>query len=382
MKKQIVFRLSILFFILFGLVTFSEVKAQMPENAVAITPHFGGYIFEGNQDLDNAPIAGIGIEYLFGKRWSVEGVLDYVNTHSDASVDVDGYLTHVDLLYHFLPSKRLVPYLAAGAGLITINPQRGENDTDFMMNYGAGLRYFLTDSLSLRGDVRHILAFDGISNNLAYTIGLTYMFGVAKEVPKDTDGDGVIDKLDKCPDTPRGVTVDQSGCPLDTDGDGVYDYLDKCPGTPKGVSVDSHGCPLDSDHDGVCDYLDQCPNTPVGAKVDKRGCWVLGGVLFDVDKWTIRPQFMSLLDDVVRVLKENPDLRLEIQGHTDNTGSFKYNMKLSKKRAKAVMNYLVERGISPSRLIAKGYGYTMPVASNDTPEGRAKNRRVELKPLY
>ena len=140
--------------------------------------------------------------------------------------------------------------------------------------------------------------------------------------------------------------------------------------------------PKDSDGDGVIDSQDRCPNTPKGAKVNKVGCWIVKGLLFDFNKADIKPKYYKNLDEVVRVLKANPGLKVEIQGHTDNIGSAGYNMKLSLRRAQAVANYLIKHGISPSRLKVKGYGFTRPVASNDTPEGRALNRRVQLKPLY
>lgn len=197
----------------------------------------------------------------------------------------------------------------------------------------------------------------------------------------DSDGDGVYDPADQCPNTPKGVPVDSRGCPFDSDGDGVYDYLDQCPNTPKGVKVDAKGCPLDTDGDGVYDYLDKCPGTPRGALVDTRGCWVLGGVLFDTAKWNIKRQYYPVLEEVVPVLKANPSLKLRIEGHTDSRGSAKYNQKLSENRAKAVKEYLVKRGIKAGRLTTKGYGFTMPIAPNDTPEGMAKNRRVELTPI-
>ena len=199
--------------------------------------------------------------------------------------------------------------------------------------------------------------------------------------PVDSDGDGVFDDKDQCPDTPKGVTVDSVGCPLDTDGDGVYDYLDKCPGTPKGVKVDSVGCPLDTDGDGLYDYLDKCPGTPTGATVDERGCWVLKGVYFDTNKWDIKPQYFSILDEVVLVLRKNAYLKVEIQGHTDSQGSAKYNQKLSENRAKSVMDYLVEEGIGSDRLTARGYGLTQPAFTNNSPENMTMNRRVELKPI-
>ena len=202
-----------------------------------------------------------------------------------------------------------------------------------------------------------------------------------KGCPLDTDGDGVYDYLDKCPGTPKGVKVDAKGCPLDTDGDGVYDYLDKCPDTPKGVTVDAKGCPLDTDGDGVYDYLDKCPGTPKSAKVDGRGCWVLLGVYFDTAKWNIKALSIPILDEVVSVLKKNPSLRVEVQGHTDNRGSKSHNQRLSENRARSVMGYFISKGIEKGRLTPKGFGFSKPVASNENDMGRSINRRVELKPL-
>jgi len=198
--------------------------------------------------------------------------------------------------------------------------------------------------------------------------------------PLDSDGDGVYDDLDRCPDTP-GVKVDVHGCPTDTDGDGIYDYLDKCPGTPTGFKVDAHGCSIDTDGDGVYDYLDACPGTPEGAKVNEQGCWILGGVLFDTNRWNIKPNFYPNLDAIVTVFEKNPVLNIEIRGHTDSIGNAAYNKKLSESRAKAVMDYLVKKGINPKRLSSEGFGSTLPIVGNDTKEGRAKNRRIELLPM-
>jgi OOP family OmpA-OmpF porin len=202
------------------------------------------------------------------------------------------------------------------------------------------------------------------------------------EVLLDSDGDGVVDEVDQCPDTPRGITVDARGCPPDSDGDGVPDYLDRCPGTPPGVAVDSSGCPFDSDGDGVVDHLDQCPNTPKGATVNEVGCWSLEATtLYDSNSSYMRSEAYPLLDEVAIILEKNPEMEVEVQGHTDNTGTAEYNQWLSEKRAQKVKDYLVSEGIDPSRLEAKGYGLTQPVASNGTEEGRAQNRRVELKRL-
>jgi OOP family OmpA-OmpF porin len=210
--------------------------------------------------------------------------------------------------------------------------------------------------------------------------------------PLDTDGDGVPDYLDKCPGTPAGVKVDAKGCPIDSDGDGVPDYLDKCPGTPAGVKVDAKGCPLDSDGDGVPDYLDKCPGTPRGVPVEADGCppegivihgneWMVEGkILFAVNKANLVPEAQALLGKVVTFLKDNPQFVVEIQGHTDSTGPKAWNDTLSQMRADSVKDFLVANGIAASRLTAKGYGSSDPIDSNDTPEGRHHNRRVDFAP--
>ena len=205
----------------------------------------------------------------------------------------------------------------------------------------------------------------------------------------DSDGDGVADAMDKCPGTPAGVKVDTVGCPLDSDKDGVPDYLDKCPETPAGVKVDSTGCPLDSDGDGVPDSLDKCPKTPAGVKVDASGCpitvlgagaatWTFNNINFEVAKADIKSSSYGILDEIVAALKARPALRVLVEGHTDSTGARAFNMDLSKRRAQAVVGYLVGKGVSPSRLSAKGYGPDRPIADNATKLGRSKNRRVQF----
>jgi OOP family OmpA-OmpF porin len=135
----------------------------------------------------------------------------------------------------------------------------------------------------------------------------------------------------------------------------------------------------DSDGDGVVDSKDKCPNTIRGAKVNKVGCWVVKGINFSTDKADVRPQDYAGLDEVVVVLKENPTIKVEIQGHTDNTGTEEYNQGLSQRRADAVKAYFVEKGIAEDRLSTIGYGESKPVDTNDTVEGRFQNRRVQLK---
>jgi outer membrane protein OmpA-like peptidoglycan-associated protein len=202
----------------------------------------------------------------------------------------------------------------------------------------------------------------------------------------DSDGDGVPDKLDKCPNTGRGEKVNESGCP-DTDGDGVYDNSDKCPNTPAGAPVDADGCPKDSDGDGVPDYKDDCPNTPAGTQVDAVGCAkadtvaivLKGDTNFEFNKDQLLPNAYPVLNELAETMKRNPDKRWRIEGHTDAIGSDSYNMDLSRRRAQSVVNYLVSQGIKSSQLEVVPLGESQPVATNDTQEGRAMNRRVEIK---
>jgi len=135
---------------------------------------------------------------------------------------------------------------------------------------------------------------------------------------------------------------------------------------------------LDADADGVCDDADKCPGTPAGAKVNAQGCWVIDNVLFDFDKADIKADAIPVLDECVTVLKNNPGVKIQIQGHTDGRGTEAYNMGLSQRRAAAVKQYFVQKGVKASMLTTAGYGMSRPVASNATDEGRAKNRRVEL----
>ena len=202
----------------------------------------------------------------------------------------------------------------------------------------------------------------------------------SKGCPLDSDGDGVPDYKDNCPGTSKDAKVDAMGCPLDSDGDGVPDHRDKCPDTPKGVKVDNSGCPLDSDGDGVYDDMDKCPDTPKGATVNERGCWAFKGkVFFDFNKSEIKSEADPLMKEAINILEENPDMRVEVQGHTDRKGPEAYNQMLSEKRAMAVKAYLIKEGIDSGRLEVKGYGESEPIDSNDTEEGRQRNRRVRFK---
>lgn len=137
----------------------------------------------------------------------------------------------------------------------------------------------------------------------------------------------------------------------------------------------------DGDGDGVADDKDQCPGTPRGASVNAVGCWVLDMVHFDFDKANIKPEYIPVLQEAVKILKENPSMQVEIQGYTDSMGDPAYNQLLSQKRAKAIQDYLVARGIPQERLSARGYGQSKPIAANESAAGRAQNRRSQFNPI-
>ena len=200
----------------------------------------------------------------------------------------------------------------------------------------------------------------------------------------DTDGDGIPDHLDACPNTPG--LAEYNGCP-DTDGDGVPDNEDECP-TVAGPKA-NNGCPWpDRDGDSVPDKDDLCPDLP--GTVANNGCPEVTEavrkalnsyaktILFDTGKASIKEQSAGVLNDIIGIMKEYPNAKFLIEGHTDSVGSDALNMKLSKDRAESVENYLQDNGIADERLTHKGFGEDRPLDSNKTRDGRANNRRVEI----
>ena len=170
--------------------------------------------------------------------------------------------------------------------------------------------------------------------------------------------------------------------PDDQDYDGVIDADDECPFTPEGIKVDENGCAEDHDGDGVPDYRDNCLETPLGTVVDTNGCAIkivsLEGVHFEFDSATLTSTAKSILDSVVGKINAHPSTNFTVVGHTDNKGSDVYNQDLSERRAKVVKDYLLSNGVSSSSFHSVGKGENSPVTSNDTSEGRAKNRRVDV----
>lgn len=332
-------------------------------------------------------------EYFFASHWSSELAVSLPQVHDLLLHTVAGGSGNVGtfrmmpnfltLKYNFLPDAVFRPYLGLGVNVTSFYSVNaapfGLSKTTGSVAAQGGFDIKLSSHWFFNADLkfaraRSVLDFDGERighlkvDPLLFGIGFGYRFGGSPTVaappmaasapilpppPMDSDGDGVPDTLDKCPNTPRGVKVDANGCPLDSDGDGVPDYLDKCPGTPAGLKVDINGCEIEE--------------------------MVLSGVTFETASANLTAQSSDVLDKVVAVLRLRPQSTAEIHGYTDNRGSEEYNRRLSERRAASVVDYLAEHGIPSAHLNAKGYGKANPVATNDTAEGRAQNRRVTVE---
>jgi OOP family OmpA-OmpF porin len=191
-----------------------------------------------------------------------------------------------------------------------------------------------------------------------------------------------------CADTDPRALINEHGCPYDSDGDGLLEGFDQCPATPTGAVVDERGCRVDTDGDGVADGLDKCPDTSPEAKADESGCSrVQGGeialptIQFGVGSARLVPGSSPTLNEVAKILRQDPNLTVEIGGHTDNEGPARLNRKISLERAEEVKQYLAAQGVPSAQMVTKGYGEVHPIASNRHADGRAQNRRIEFKVL-
>lgn len=385
----------------------------------------------------------------------------------------------VTLQYRFSPLTRVSPWLGGGLGVTRwkITDHAGESGvglfpggdpvlgydkngdqvelegTDFTISLELGLDVFLSERLAFNlGGRYHLTPGNELDNaglshywgaghvdaNTAMVeglVGLTWWFGGT-----DKDHDGIVNKLDKCPDQPEDLDGfnDLDGCPdIDNDKDGILDADDRCPNLAEDVDgfKDADGCPdpdndedgivdgrdqcpdqaedldgfqdedgcpdPDNDQDGVLDDRDNCPDTPASVPVDEYGCQLvvapppvvvpvpaekprtlmpgrtLEGVNFASGSAELLPESVDVLLELAFTLQEDPSRRIEVRGHTDSTGNPVINLDLSQRRAQAVRDALIEMGIDPGRITAVGYGQEFPIADNGTREGRARNRRVE-----
>ncbi len=350
-------------------------------------------------DDDNGFALSVGYDFEGVARWDISAKrmkndIDEVGGVPVSTGELESTSLVTNLWFDFNRKEMVQPYIGFGVGAAKVKSNDGD-DTVLYGQAGLGLNFKVSEEFTIDLGGRYFDTrqpeFDNSTveyHGTNIVLGFRFNFpGEERErsaIVSDSDGDGVPDNRDRCPGTPPGTPVNEYGC-SDLDGDGVPDDRDLCPGTPPGTPVDVNGC-SDSDGDGVSDRVDACPGTIAGGSVMTNGCAVqqsviLEGVNFEFDSAKLQVNAQRILDLVAKSLLDSPSFVVELQGHTDNVGTDSYNLMLSQDRANAVKAYLVGKGVSPDRMVARGYGERQPIQDNSTDEGRERNRRVEMKVL-
>jgi OmpA-OmpF porin, OOP family len=308
-----------------------------------ITPTFGGAYTEGNLGLDrNYANGGLSLGFNQFDSYIDQVELGFLRTLDDVKYEGGNSKTGITRVFtnaikEYAVTSDFSLYTLIGAGVEIFDNEANGNQDGLFGNYGAGVKYKLADEVSLKFDVRHLIEVDHGDNTLLYNVGLSIPFGeVAKPAP-------VVEKA-----APVAVAA-----PVET--------------------------PKDSDGDGVIDSLDECPNTMAKSKVDSVGCMTLVNlnINFDTNSSVIKNSYNTRIVEFANMMKANPKLKATIEAHTDSVGSDAYNQKLSERRAASTVEALKLLKVDASKITSIGYGETKPVASNETAEGRAENRRVE-----
>ncbi|CAZ95635.1 OmpA family protein [Zobellia galactanivorans] len=410
-----------------------DVYPTSDDNFPTQTSSFGNELMNASDHWNILPsISYVGVSRSVGDGLSVgvRGSLNKISKLGDIGVDdLSHYALDGTIKYNFLKEKVVDPFVEVGGGYTWVD-EIGAGT----VNGGVGVNFWFTDNIGLTVQTVYKHAFEDYGRkHWQHLAGISVKFGGT-----DTDGDGVYDKDDACPEVAgleafngcpdadgdgiedskdacpnEAGSKEMNGCP-DADGDGVADKDDKCPneaglanlaGCPDadgdGVAdgddecpneagpAENKGCPWpDTDGDGVLDKDDKCPE--VAGTVANAGCPEVTEevqkqlndyartILFDTGKSSIKAESTSVMVDIITILKEYPTAKFTVEGHTDSVGSKKLNQSLSESRALAVKEFLVEKGIEEFRLSAIGYGEEKPIASNNTRSGRKENRRVEI----
>ena len=397
------------------------------------TGSFGSEYFNLNDHWNILPsISYVGVTRSVGDNFSVgaRGSLNRISKLGDVSAeDLSFYAVDGILKYQLLSNTVIDPFIEVGGGYTWVD-EIGAGT----VNGGLGVNIWFSENigLTLQSSYKHAFE-DYLVKHFQHMAGISVKFGGT-----DTDGDGIYDKDDACPEVPgleafngcpdadgdgiedskddcpnEAGSQEMNGCP-DADGDGIADKDDACPneaglaalaGCPDadgdGVAdkddecpneagpAENNGCPWpDRDGDGVLDKDDQCPDTAgtvanngcpeVTEEVQKQLNEYAKTILFDTGKATLKSESVAVFVDIIRILNEYPNATFTVEGHTDSVGSEALNQKLSEERANSVRDFLIKEGISTDRLTAIGYGEAKPIASNNTSSGRAQNRRVEI----
>jgi len=328
-----------------SLVCASILFASESEYKYEITPMISGAVTEGNLDLDrNYTNAGISLGFNLDDDSMFDQIeLGFLRTLSDVDYKNSTLNTSVSRLFtnlikEYSLNEKSSLYALIGAGVEVYGNEQFENETGAFANYGFGYKYKLDNDMAIKTDVRHLVSLNHGDNNMIYTIGLAIPFGkkaapapMMKEEPKMAE------------------------------------------------PVKEEPKVLDSDNDGVIDSMDKCPDTMSDVKVNKDGCLVMVDlkINFPINSSIIDETYTHRIKEFAEFLKNNPKLKATIEGHTDYTGTEKYNQWLSERRAQSAAKALVNYDVDASRLDTVGYGETKPVATNKTKEGRAENRRIQ-----
>lgn len=347
MKKILITTLSVATFLFAGSQT----------HLYEVTPTVGGVLPEGNTGLRNSLSYGLRLgvnteDYIFDKlELALDHAPDVRIKNSNEETYASRFSFNIIKEYGIVPKTSL--YTLIGAGYEFFGKESSGHRDDGFGNYGVGVKYAINESINIVADIRHAITFSG-HNNLFYTLGLSIPFGAktaapapVASVPIEPTPTPKVEVETKAPVVVVPVPVEEP----DSDGDGVVDSKDKCPGTPEGVKVDEDGC-IET---------------------------ITLRIMFGFDKSKIRTEYLDEIKSIATFLKKYTQFGVMLEGHTDSIGSEAYNQKLSKERALAVFEKLKDMGIEESRMHCKGFGENSPVASNDSDEGRALNRRVEAK---
>jgi OmpA-OmpF porin, OOP family len=409
-------KLQLFFVVLLLFCTILPAIAEIRPGDFSVSPFIGGFLFEGNQDLEHRPVYGLRIGYDYSRNWGVEAVFDYVRTNykaTDSTTDVFNY--RLEGLYYILPGSKLVPFLAAGIGGMSIDSNDDAIDRHrFVLDYGAGLKYSLTERWSLRADVRHVLAFGSVYNNLEYTLGLSFSFGGPKARAVSTEStlqSPAAASMVQAPLNLKATAVSNSRIDLGWDAvsgamrykihrDGSY--LRTAQTTSEadtGLTADTRYCYTVSAIDGTdtesgssneacavalasaavpAAVMEEQKKEAAAAIVEKPR--ELEDIHFDFDKFNLKPAARKILDRHAQWLNENKDvvLTIIIEGHCDERGTADYNMALGERRAEEAAKYLISLGIDAGRITTISYGFEHPLDPGHNKEAWAKNRRAHF----
>ena len=312
---------------------------------------YGYQMPDDDRGLENdAELKYFGLGYYLTEELMFELYGAEHDTETVLSTEVDSSQMGLKALYHFDTTRPgIIPYIALGLNEIKFEPENGQEESETGIMIGLGLKTYFTERLSLRLELNNTRYEESHDHDSQFWIGLSYLFGGSSQAPV------VEEEIEEPAPAPTPVAPVAPAAPKDSDGDGVYDNADQCPNTPAGRKVDAKGC-------------EQVLQEKVSIKLN---------VLFDTNKANIKPESAAEIKRVADFMTEYPTTKVVIEGHTDSVGSNELNKSLSERRAKAIADSLVrDHGIEAGRVSSVGYGEERPLADNATAEGRAQNRRV------